>query len=268
LLGSLGCLLFYPLFLSILSGQDTIFIYLGLLLWQIGLSRNREILAGFGLAWATLTPTIAGPLGLATIVSHRRSGIWFIVGCLVLGTFSLLLVGIQGVKDFINLLGISSTSTEYGLNPGSMYNLLGFLIRSFPSLELTTARKIAWIVEFISIGAIVILWFRFHKNITLEQINLTTLLITFVSPHLHIHSLTLLLIPLLNVVIRLFQTNGPRRMISLFVVPLSSVFLLLSALFDLRFSYLIVYILLISTTIFLTVTWQRNSSLRLVNSVG
>ncbi len=69
-----NCILFYPVLLSVIKGQDTALILFGLLLWMFGLLQNKEVRSGVGLALATLTPQIAVALALPSIVSRRRAG--------------------------------------------------------------------------------------------------------------------------------------------------------------------------------------------------
>lgn len=258
---SAGFLLFYPLFLSILAGQDTIFILLGLLLWQTGIIESNAVKTGLGLAWSTLSPTIAGPLGLALVSSRRKASVWFFLGCSSLFLFTLAFIRIGGIIDFINLMKISSTSSEFGLNPESMYNFLGFLLRTFPKFELTAARQTAWVAEIVSTLIIVLLWIRNRQVNSLFIVNISIVLAVFFSPHLHIHSTTFLLLPAINIMIRLRQKNWTNGLtaVSLYFVPVISILQFMSAFLPPSIGYSIYYFELILILIISIQLYQRET---------
>ena len=232
---------FYPLFLSLLGGQDTVFVLAGLLFWFAGLKSRQDIRAGLGLAWATLSPTIAGALGLITLASRRRAAVWFIVGSLVLGLYSLALVGWKGSLDFISLLRLSSSSDQFGLNPTVMYNFLGLLMRLFPGLTLSAARQAAWIFYIAFIASMCLWWWRNGSRLRVEHMGIALLGVVFLSPHLHIHSLSYLLIPLLGVGMVWFRRGGLLGSLSVGLIPLSSISILLASLSGGGMVYYVVY---------------------------
>lgn len=223
ILTAANCILFYPVLLSILKGQDTAFILLGLLFWMVGLRKGKEMVSGFGLALATLIPQIAGALALPTISSGRRSGLWFCVMFFLFALYSLILIGFTGVIDFLHLLLISSQGQGYALNQSEMINLIGLMLRSFPTLNVDTIHKIVWTVTILSIISVTWLWWRQRDKIGVEHIGLAVVLATFTSPHLHSHSLSFLLIPLIGVAMH-FWRNGRRleQLAAVLLIPLTS----------------------------------------------
>lgn len=86
-----------------LGGQDTIFSLFGVLVWMIALLDNGDKEAGLGLALATLTPTVAGMLSIPFLFSRFRAGKWFILGTIVLGIYTIALVGVNGIIKFLAL---------------------------------------------------------------------------------------------------------------------------------------------------------------------
>lgn len=223
ILTAANCILFYPVLLSILKGQDAAFILLGLLFWMIGLRKGKEMVSGFGLALATLIPQIAGALALPTISSGRRSGLWFCMIFFLLALYSLILIGFNGVFDFLHLLLISSQGQGYALNQSEMINLIGLMLRSFPTLNVDTIHKIAWTVTILSIIFVTWLWWGKQHTIRIEHIGLAVVLAIFTSPHLHSHSLSFLLIPLIGTSIYLWN-DGRRgaQLAAVLVIPLTS----------------------------------------------
>ena len=221
--GALSCGLFFPIFLSFLGGQDTIFSLLGFLIWMFALLKRRDMEAGLGLAFATLTPTIAGVLFLPILISKRRVGIWFMVGGAVLFGYSLTMVGMDGMSKFLLLLKISSEGTYYGFVWTNMYNFVGLLLRLFPYFNTDQARLVIWIAVLFAIMLLSYLWQ--HKTISLTLIGFSMVIATFFSPHLYAHGLSFLLLPLL-VAIVIFYEKGYLSLALLLIPTLSVAFMI------------------------------------------
>jgi hypothetical protein len=237
---ALSAVTFFPLFLSLLSGQDTVWILLGLLVWMSALMRQREVQAGLGLAFASLNPTIAGALALPLMVTRRKAALWFLVGMVVLGLYSLLLIGFEGARDLFSLLALSAGGSEYGLNPSAMYNLLGLLLRTFPNLPLATARQISWIVFLISLVSMMALWWNKRYALRLEHIGLAVVLAVFTSPHLHVHSLTFLILPALVICVLFYKHH--RQSLALALIPATSLLFMITAFYSSTWNHLVVYL--------------------------
>ncbi len=198
LLGAISSLCFFPFFIGLLGGQDTAFIMLGLFLWMFGLLAGNEIRAGAGLALVSLSPLIAGALGIPLLVTRRKAGLWFMLTMLLLGLYSMTLIGVQGVQDFAGLMRLSSQGDGYGLNQVSMYNLLGLLLRTFPNLNVDTIHTAAWAATVSSIVGMCIFWWNRKSQLGIRHISIAVLLGTFTAPHLHLHGLSYLLLPLMG----------------------------------------------------------------------
>ncbi|MBL8090949.1 MAG: DUF2029 domain-containing protein [Anaerolineales bacterium] len=253
-LGAMASITFFPTFISILGGQDTVYTLLGLLLWMFGLLNAKEMKAGFGLALATLSPTIAGALTFPLFASQRRAGIWFVIGILLLTLHAFLLLGLQGIKDFIHLLGINSEAQVYGLDWSKMYNLLGLLIRSFPNADTNLIRTIAWSVAGISIFVICIWWWK--KDITVKHIGIAVLLGTFTAPHLYLHGVSYLLLPLLGMMVLLHEVG--KQTVALLLAPMISTLLIIILLLIPNWDFHIYYLLMLA--LFLGFIFLKNSN--------
>ncbi len=241
--GALGCLSFFPFFLGLLGGQDTAFIMLGLFLWMFGLLNKKEASAGFGLALASLSPLIVGALGLPFLVVRRKASFWFIVASLLFLIYSLLLIGFQGGRDFLNLMAISSQGEGFGLNQSSMYNLLGLLLRSFPNVSAAVLRLISWGAFSAVIIFLVIFWWNKRDMLRIEHVGIAVSLAVFTLPHLHIHGLSYLLLPVLSVMGILW--NIGRKTLALSFLPLTSSLMLMSTLLGLSLEYIIAYLFML-----------------------
>ena len=122
-----------------------------------------------------------------------------------------------------------------------MYNLIGLLTRILPGLGAGTIRTIGWVVYGITIIILCIFWAR-SKNLEAGKIGLTVILTLFTVPHLHFHDLTLMLIPIYELIH--YNANSDRLKTSIATVlpiAISLLFLLanLSPLLQYTFPYLI-----------------------------
>jgi hypothetical protein len=240
LLVSASCTLFFPLISSLLKGQVSSFIVLGVVVWLYALLSGNEKLAGFSLAMMTTKPHIALILAAPFLFKYRKVWLWFCVGSLFLLLYSYVLIGSQGVKDYYGLVLLTAEGSAYGINQASMYNFLGLMLRLFPHVEAGLIQTIAWIVY---IGAMIFLcalWYR-SREINARLIGTAVLLATFAAPHLHVHDLSLLIVPLLCVIIE----NGIKGKDGFFktglIISFSSVVLILLSATSLRYTSVYVF---------------------------
>jgi hypothetical protein len=246
LLASIGSFLFLPLFFSLMNGQDTAFLFLGTAIWMYGLVTKRELIAGLGLSLTTVRPHIALILALPMLFSYRKPFMGFVIGSGILALISFLIIGVDGTRDFIDIILISAGGEWYGMKQYAMFNLIGILMRSLPSLGVGTIRTIGWIIYGVAIIALCIFWAR-NKNLEVGKIGLTVILALFTVPHLHFHDLTLLLIPIYELIH--YSAGNARLKTSIAIVlPIAISLLLLlgniSPLLQYTFPYLIIITLI------------------------
>jgi len=245
LLASIGGFLFLPLFVSLMNGQDTAFLLLGAAIWMYGLVSGREVLAGLGLSLTTIRPHIALILALPMLFRYRKVFLGFALGSGALALISFLIIGMAGTREYINILLISVGGEWYGMNQNAMYNLIGILMRTLPWLGTETIRTIGWAVYGITIIGLCILWGR-KKDLQAGLIGLTVTLALFAVPHLHFHDLTLLLIPVYEL-IRSSALNTELKTGTATVSPIAISLLLLlgnaSPILQYAFPYLIMLVL-------------------------
>jgi hypothetical protein len=183
-----AALSFYPNFVAILRGHDTILLLLGGLLCAHLLSVQRDWLAGVALSLTTIKPHFAIFLALPLIV-RPKAFLGFCAASTILALYSVLLIGISGVSDFLQLIRISAAGEIFGMHPLDMYNLLGLMERA--GIHHDVARPVAWLIFFLSAIVMLVVWKRSPLN---PPFALTMLLAVVTSPHLHQHDLALLLI--------------------------------------------------------------------------
>jgi hypothetical protein len=238
--------LFYPAFISLLKGQDTAFVLLGASAWMWALLARRERLAGVALALVLLKPQIALALALPLLASRNRAAWWFCGASALLALYSWLLVGTGGLFRLLELLRLSADGQGYGMNQPAMYNFLGLLIRGVPALDSATLSMFKWTVYVLAIGYLCWLWWNKREALTPGHIGIAVTLSLFASPHLHLHDLSLLLLPALGCLALLCRQGQRGRMAALALLPASSLLLFASDLVNGSVHYLAGYALMLA----------------------
>ena len=192
-----GVLLFEPLFMSVLKGQDSALLLLGGLLWFSGLTRNNDRLAGLGLSLTLIRPQVALMLALPFLFRRRKIFGWFCAGAAALGFYSFLQVGWMGALDYLHILTASAGGEGYGLAEPAMFNFTGLLLRLAPRLDLGLVNTIGWGLFAAALAGLCVLW-GLSKSIGYRHIALAVTLSLFAAPHLHYHDLALLAVPLVG----------------------------------------------------------------------
>jgi hypothetical protein len=254
MLAAISTVMFYPVFISLLKGQDTAFVLLGALIWMSALLTRHERLAGVALALVLLKPQIALVLALPLLASRNRAAYWFCAASGLLGLYSLLLVGWGGLLDLIGLMRLSADGSGYGTNQPAMYNFLGLMIRSVPALDTTTLSILKWTVYLLAIGFLCWLWWGKRESLSVQHIGIAVTLSLFTSPHLHLHDLSLLLLPALGCMALLWERGRRGRIAALALLPASSLLLFASDLVAGGLHYLFGYALMLALLVGLSST--------------
>ncbi len=233
-------LTFFPLFVSLWQGQDTAILFLGVVVWYLGILRKLDWMAGIGLALTTVLPHISIILAIPFLFSQRTIWWRFIFIAALLAILSSLLIGWHGIFGFLNLLEISSAGEWFGMNPSSMVNLYGIIVRSMSFLKPSVLSLISWMIYFLGITGSVILWL--HWKASKELLLGLLILLTILSvPHLQYHDLALLAFPLLFFVKQKMESGASSAWILLIVG--ASYFLLAGFLFS-PLQFVVPYILM------------------------
>jgi len=249
-----GSILFLPFFISLLNGQDTAFLFIGAVLLLWGVVNEKPFFAGIGLSLMTIRPQLAIILAVPFLFQNRKVWWWFLIGCLFLGIFVLVYVGIEGTQSLIRLILITSQGDWYGMNPNDMPTLTGFLYRNLPALSSRFIQIFgaAWYI--IALAGLCLVWFKSRK-IETTQIGIAFLVSIFFVPYLHYHDLTILLIPIFC----FLRQYLPQEKKNLVLLPIGlSYFLLLGFLWE-PIRYLNVSISMIILGILLLLPTKRIS---------
>lgn len=195
LLVIVGLLIFYPTFISLLKGQDTALILLGMAVWMAALCTRRPLLAGLALGLTAIKPHLTLALGVPMLLTRPRTTPGLLLSTGGLGALSVAMVGAEGVRDYLALIALSNAGEGFGLNQDAMYNLTGALSRAAPVLDPTVRNLIKWGAFLLAIAAITWLWRRRDAGMDMTSIGAAVVLTLLVAPHLHAHDLSLLALP-------------------------------------------------------------------------
>jgi len=198
-----GILLFFPCYASLMIGQDSAIVYLGVCLWLFGLLTEKDWLAGLGLAAMTLRPHLVLPLALPFLFTctcasaGKRRGVWwwFLIGAAALALVSLAYVGVDGVEGFFRILLVSGQGENYHTGEEHMFNTIGVLWRAFPDMPSLYVHGIGWGVYLAATAGLCVLWAKMPL-LSERHLSLAVILALFTSPHSHIQDLVLLIVPL------------------------------------------------------------------------
>jgi hypothetical protein len=221
---------FIPLFASIIQGQDTVFVLLGILIGLYLLLRDHDSYAGIAFSLTALRPHWAIFLAFGLLLARPKAFRTYLLCGFVLVVYSWLLVGTDGFRDLLNVTLLSAKGIDASTNQGKMYNLVAILTR------LNVSPFWAWPFFTAAMICVGLLWRKFE--ITLQTFSIGIVLMLFFSPHLHTHDLSLLIIPLFV---------WPAA-----VAPMLSILFIASSVFHVEqpFIYMLMAALLVTTVYF------------------
>ena len=237
-------LLFTPAFIACLKGQDSTFLLLGVSLWTFGLLTARDRVAGLGLALAAIRPQVALVLALPFLFKRRIVWWWFLAWSLILLVYCYLLVGVQGLEGFAQVLLFSGQSR--GIDVDKMVTLMGAILRLFPDINPRLFQIIGYGGYGLSILFLCLLWAR-SRTIEFKHIGLAILLSMVFSPHMHNHDLSLLLIPALGAATTIAINQVWSRRYAV-LLPLGASLIL--TVNDITYIYAVIYLLMLALALF------------------
>jgi hypothetical protein len=204
----LVALAFVPVFLTLLQGQDSIFLLLFYGLAFVALRQGADFRAGCWLGLGLIKPHLVLPfVAIGFLRGKYKMICGFLVVGVVLSAVSLGVVGWNGLLRYPGYLLELEQHTERGLvRPRDNPNLRG-LVEGFGS-GLAPARVIAGVVATLSAGLLIWVWVRGRgknrgKNNEVEQGRAADLIFCqamiaslLVSYHAFAYDLSLLLLPI------------------------------------------------------------------------
>ena len=231
-------LLFYPIFGAYLKGQDSAFVLFGVSVWAYGVLTGKDKVAGLGLGLAAMRPQVALVLAVPFLFKRRKVWWWFVGWGAILVLYFTLLIGVNGLKDFIQTLFLSAAGM--GIDVSAMPTLMGALVRTFPAISAQLLNIIGYGGYVLAIMFLCFVWLKSHE-IKVKQVGLAVLMGIVFSPHLHVHDLSLLLIPVLCAMVVLVEEKILRRRDAIFLLLGVSVIFTLNGVF---WFYSIIYLMI------------------------
>jgi len=190
----LSLLTFAPVIFSVLHGQDTFLLFLGVAGWLVLFSSDRFVLSGLALSLATIRPHLALTLVIPFLFARRGTAAGFVLGTAVLSLLSYLALGSEGIEDYARIVQLTGADAVVSGRLG-MPNLLGFLSRAVGK-ELPAGlfwyALLAWVVL---IGGSSAWWAKLGNRLTPIHLSLLVFGTVFLVPHIHLHDFAILAVP-------------------------------------------------------------------------
>ena len=195
---ALSLLAFFPIFVCLLQGQDSILLLLLCSLAYGALKNDRDVLAGGWLALGTFKLHLVLPLVLLLILWRRkRVALGFAAVAVVLAAVSLFLIGWHGVLRYPGFVLQIARSPELGdVPPALMPNLRG-LIEGWP-----WQAPAILLTALVATASAALLLFSAQKGKAAPraqfdvQFSLAMVVTALVSWHTNAHDLSVLILPL------------------------------------------------------------------------
>jgi hypothetical protein len=199
----LGFLAFFPVFLCLLQGQDSILLLLLITLGFSALKRESDFLAGGWLGLALFKFQFVIPLVLLIAFWKRRRAVWGFA--VVAGMWALLSVGLVGWKGMLAypkyVLQIAKAPSLGGVPPELMPNLRG-LLEGWSFRTASTDSVPAIISGFVLVLSVALVVFTAIRGRLVSRdhmeigFSLAVVVAVLTSWHTNAHDLCLLLLPL------------------------------------------------------------------------
>lgn len=186
-------LAFFPTFIALLQGQDSLLLLLLFSLAYVALKKNQEFAAGCWLGLGLFRFHLVLPLVLILLLNKKGKALFgFLVSAVSLGLISLAVVGWREALSYPGYVWKVENST------GSAASLLSAMpnLRGLTHTILPWTPRVAVAVSIVS--AIVLLWAAFQWNDRRLELSfsLASVATILVSYHVLAHDLCLLLPPL------------------------------------------------------------------------
>ena len=209
---------YLPLAACLMQGQDSIFLLVLLMLAYSDLREERQFRAGVLTGLGLFKFQIVIPIAIVMLLARRKKfTAGFSVSALLMGTASLCITGISGMENYLGMLlkmsvKLSSSDAQfrYGTSPLAMANLRGLLSGI---IRVDNSHLMIQVLTFVLSAAILVWTASKVSNVSSSSDALLVCIIcaVFVSYHVLIHDLTVLILPIAVFLNRylLSEDSGP-----------------------------------------------------------
>ena len=212
----IAALAFFPVIVTLMSGQDSILLLLIYAVAYLLLKKDKQWLAGFVLAGALIKFPLLIPFVLPFVFRRQWEFLaGFVVGSAAVVGISIAITGFSGFLDYFHLLRFLATHPEVGYtNMGDMPVARGFFETILPNAPLLRFALVA----VLSVALLAFTTKHFRKG-TDEKFNvwfaLNIAMALVVCPHLYRHDWTVLFLALLlywNSFLDIRRTDGNSKL--------------------------------------------------------
>jgi hypothetical protein len=216
---------------------------------MLGMLTGRDWLAGLGLALSSVRPQVSLVLAFPFLFRRQHVWWWFVTGATGLAMLSMAIVGVQGIREFLQILVLNGRGEGFHVSESAMVHLIGLLRRIFPLLQPQVIRFIGWGSYLVTALGLCVVWAK-SKAINGKHIGLVIIASLFTAPHLHYHDLILLTIPMVAAMLVLVRGGYIRALdasIALLTVSLAFLFGSLVPVLKYNLPYIVMILIVLIT---------------------
>lgn len=193
----LGALIFVPVLLTLIQGQDSILLLFVITKAFLRLKEGNEIKAGAWLALGLFKFQIVLPIAFIVGITRRRSLLGFTAILALLTLISISISGWRVPMEYARFLAHMSALPLAGIHPRAMANLRGLIehVSFSPTIRLVTTAIASLLVMSVVLYDSI---YKFSAEKTCIELIFaeTVLAATLVSYHISPHDLSILLLPI------------------------------------------------------------------------
>ncbi len=184
---------FYPVGIALVQGQVSLFLLLVFCLCFTSLQRGRDALAGALLALALMKFHVVLPLVLLFCLWRRWKFLTgFLAGAAGVFAACLALAGVQGMKNYIHAMTLAARTGAVGATRDA-YQVFSAKMPNLHGLTFALAHESRWGTLLLAVLSIAVLAWTARAGPSFPRAVVAALLVSY---HLHLHDLSLLLLPL------------------------------------------------------------------------
>ncbi len=196
----LACLAFPPVFIALLQGQFSAFLFLFLAFSYRSLKQEQEVQAGLWLSLLLAKFPLVPPFLLLVLIKRRwRVVCGFLLGALALLLLSIAMLGVSGVKRYpLFVIEMATWVNNKGMVPGQMHCLRGQFNAWWHETSPSVALGVTVLAGVTLLALLMRAWRSDWDVRTPEfdmRFSLLVMVSVLVSPHLYFHDLSVLLVP-------------------------------------------------------------------------
>lgn len=220
---------YFPVIMGFFLGQDAIVMLFLYSLFFVLSRRGHDHWAGLAVGLCTFKPHLALPFAFLFFLCRRRwSGLLgFILGGIAMGAFSLAMVGMNGMKEFIALNAWTQEHNPWLFNARLMPQIRGLVqtvLQNWLSYRQTVAMVL--LISLFFLGWAALLMLRLPKSDLLQKRDSLVLEFAFcmivtilVSYHLYPYDMSMLLVPVLLLINQLLAGERKIRSTVWTIIP-------------------------------------------------